>query len=85
MKKPFSSNSKYFSSVLYIALSVISLSTANASDVTFSYEIVDKNKAYASESDKKTLSQTSSQSEKNNTKVGQFAIIVLEKGLYVFT
>ena len=38
----------------------------NASDVTFSFEIVDKNKAYAGESDKKTLSQASSQSETNN-------------------
>ena len=66
MNKPFSSNSKYFSSVLYIALSVISPSTVNASDVTFSFEIVDKNKAYAGESDKKTLSQASSQSETNN-------------------
>ena len=61
MNKPFSSNSKYFSSVLYIALSVISPSTVNASDVTFSFEIVDKNKAYAGEPDKKTLSQASSQ------------------------
>ena len=66
MNNPFSSNSKYFSSVLYIALSVISPSTVNASDVTFSFEIVDKNKAYAGESDKKTLSQASSQSETNN-------------------
>ena len=66
MKNPFPSNSKYFSSVLYIALLVISTSTLNASDVTFSFEIVDKNKAYAGESNKKTLSQASSQREKNN-------------------
>tara|TARA_B100000963_G_scaffold316461_1_gene296269 strand:- start:158 stop:1687 length:1530 start_codon:yes stop_codon:yes gene_type:complete len=66
MKKPFFSNVKYFSSVFYIALSVISPSTVNASDVTFLFEVAEKNKAHTGEPDKKTLSQASGQSGKNN-------------------